>query len=87
MNKFTLLTAGALASMFVSGSVMADEVSSNDSPEVVSVATEASNEASSGVSAPSDTAESSESVVSTVTKEGDESCLNFTRRSQIPNFI
>ena len=35
MNKFTLLTAGALASMFVSGSVMADEVSSNDSPEVV----------------------------------------------------
>ena len=45
MNKFTLLTAGALASMFVSGSVMADEVSSNDSPEVVSVATEASNEA------------------------------------------
>ena len=72
MNKFTLLTAGALASMFVSGSVMADEVSSNDSPEVVSVATEASNEASSGVSAPSDTAESNESVVSTVTKEGDE---------------
>lgn len=39
MNKFTLLTAGALASVFVSGSVLADEVSSNDTPEVVAVPT------------------------------------------------
>ena len=72
MNKFTLLTAGALASVFVSGSVLADEVSSNDTPEVVAVPTGASNEASSGVSASSETAESSESVAPTVTKEGDE---------------
>lgn len=75
MNKFTLLTAGALASVFVSGSAFADEVSANESQGVVSVASETGNPVSSGVETSVQGAVSTESsgpVTTTVTKEGDE---------------
>lgn len=75
MNKFTLLTAGALASVFVSGSVLADEVSPSNTDGVVSVASETGNSVSSGVQTAvqsAATTESSGPVATTVTKSGDE---------------
>ena len=75
MNKFTLLTAGALASVFVSGSVLADEVSSSNTDGVVSVASETGNTSATGVETAvqgAATTESSGPVATTVTKSGDE---------------
>lgn len=75
MNKFTLLTAGALASVFVSGSVLADEVSSSNTDEVVSVASETGNTSATGVETAvqsAATTESSGPVATTVTKSGNE---------------
>lgn len=75
MNKFTLLTAGALASVFVSGSVLADEVSTSNTDGVVSVASETGNESATGVETAvqsAATTESSGPVATTVTKSGDE---------------
>lgn len=74
MNKFTLLTAGALASVFVSGSVLADEVSSSNTDGVV-VASETGNTSATGVETAvqsAATTESSGPVATTVTKSGDE---------------
>lgn len=75
MNKFTLLTAGALASVFVSGSVLADEVASSNTDGVVSVASETGNTSATGVETAvqsAATTESSGPVATTVTKSGDE---------------
>lgn len=75
MNKFTLLTAGALASVFVSGSVLADEVSSSNTDGVVSVASETGNTSATSVETSvqgAATTESSGPVATTVTKSGDE---------------
>ena len=75
MNKFTLLTAGALASVFVSGSVLAEEVSSSNTDGVVSVASETGNTSATGVETAvqsAATTESSGPVATTVTKSGDE---------------
>ena len=75
MDKFTLLTAGALASVFVSGSVLADEVSSSNTNGVVSVASETGNTSATSVETSvqgAATTESSGPVATTVTKSGDE---------------
>lgn len=75
MNKFTLLTAGALASVFVSGSVLADEIASSNTDGVVSVASETGNTSATGVETAvqsAATTESSGPVATTVTKSGDE---------------